>query len=318
MQFAAPVPVIWIAEFIGAEIIGNNTNAATGINEIHKVEKGDLVFVDHPKYYEQCINSAATFIIINKRADCPEGKALLLVENPFDAYCKIVDHFNPFTPTSKQISDTAVVGEGTFIYPNTFIGNGVTIGKNCTIYPNVTIMDNCIIGHHVIIQSGTVIGSDAFYYNTQKNREHWYKKMPSCGRVIIHDYAEIGAGCTIDRGVSNDTVIGQGTKFDNTVHIGHDTVIGKNCLFAAHVVVAGCVNIMDGVTLWGQVVVNKTLTIGENAVLLGRTGVSGNLEGNKTYWGAPAQEAGIVKRELVWIKRIPLLWDKVMKNTAAT
>lgn len=317
MQFAAPVPVSWIAEFIGAEIIGNNTNAATGINEIHKVEKGDLVFVDHPKYYEQCINSAATFIIINKRADCPEGKALLLVENPFDAYCKIVDHFNPFTPTSKHISDTAVVGEGTFIYPNTFIGNRVTIGKNCTIYPNVTIMDNCIIGDHVIIQSGTVIGSDAFYYNTQKNREHWYKKMPSCGRVIIQDYAEIGAGCTIDRGVSNDTIIGQGTKFDNTVHIGHDTVIGKNCLFAAHVVVAGCVNIMDGVTLWGQVVVNKTLTIGENAVLLGRTGVSGNLEGNKTYWGAPAQEAGIVKRELVWIKRIPLLWDKVMKNTAA-
>ena len=137
--------------------------------------------------------------------------------------------------------------------------------------------------------------------------------MPSCGRVIIEDFAEIGAGCTIDRGVSSDTVIGSGTKLDNTVHIGHDTLIGKNCLLAAHVLVAGCVDIKDGVTLWGQVVVNKTLTIGENAVLLGRAGVTATLEGNKTYWGTPAQEAGIAKRELVWIKRIPQLWEKVMK-----
>lgn len=314
MQFSAPVSITWLAQFIGAEIIGNDKTAATGINELHKVEKGDLVFVDHPKYYEQCINSAATFIIINKRWDCPEGKALLLVENPFEAYSKIVNHFNPFTPSSKQVSDSAVIGDGTFIYPNTFIGHNVQIGKNCIIYPNVTIMDNCIIGDHVVIESGTVIGCNAFYYNTKKDRENWYKKMPSCGRVIIEDFVELGAGCTIDRGVSNDTIIGQGTKFDNTVHIGHDTVIGKNCLFAAHVVVAGCVNVLDGVTLWGQVVVNKTLTIGENAVLLGRTGVSNNLEGNKTYWGAPAQEAGLVKRELVWIKRIPQLWEKVMNS----
>jgi len=318
MQFPAPVSITWIAEFINAELIGNNKNEATGINELHKVEKGDLVFVDHPKYYDTCINSAATFIIINKRTTCPDGKALLLVDNPFEAYCKIVRHFNPFTPSVKQVSDSAVIGEGSFIYPNTFIGHHVAVGKNCIIFPNVTIMDNCIIGDNVIIQSGTVIGCDAFYYNTKKDRENWYKKMPSCGRVIIEDFAEIGAGCTIDRGVSHDTIIGRGTKFDNTVHIGHDTVIGKNCLFAAHVVVAGCVNVKDGVTLWGQVVVNKTLTIGENAVLLGRTGVSNNLEGNKTYWGAPAQEAGIVKRELVWIKRIPQLWQKVMKENDPT
>lgn len=317
MQFPAPVSITWIAEFIKAELIGEKKNDATGINELHKVEKGDLVFVDHPKYYDTCINSAATFIIINKRMDCPEGKALLLVDNPFEAYCKIVNHFNPFTPSAKQISDSAVIGEGSFIYPNTFIGHQVRIGKNCIIFPNVTILDNCLIGDHVIIQSGTVIGSDAFYYNTKKDRVNWYKKMPSCGRVILEDSVEIGAGCTIDRGVSSDTIIGQGTKFDNTIHIGHDTVIGKNCLFAAHVVVAGCVTIKDGVTLWGQVVVNKTLTIGENAVLLGRTGVSNSLEGNKTYWGAPAQEAGIVKRELVWIKRIPQIWEKVMKAPTA-
>lgn len=312
MLFPAPVSITWIAEFINAQLVGNNHGEAIGINEIHKVEAGDLVFVDHPKYYEKCINSAATFIIINKETDFPEGKSLLITDNPFEAYCKIVNHFNPFTPSSKSISESAVVGEGTFIYPGSFIGNNVRIGKDCIIYPNVTIMDNCILGNNVLVQPGTVIGSDAYYYNTKKDRPHWYKKMPSGGRVVIEDQVEIGAGCTIDRGVSHDTIIGSGTKFDNTIHIGHDTVIGKNCLIGAHVVVAGYVNIEDGVTIWGQTVVNKTLTIGQNAVLLGRTGVSNNLEGDRTYWGAPAQDAGIVKRELVWIKRIPLLWEKVM------
>lgn len=312
MQFPSPVSLAWIAEFIDAKLIGNNSSAATGINEIHKVEKGDLVFVDHPKYYDKCLNSDASFIIINKETNVPEGKALLIVENPFEAYCKIVNHFRPFEPASKMISDTAIIGEGSFIYPGAFIGHHVMIGKNCIIHPNTSIMDHCVIGDNVVIQSGSVIGSDAFYYNSKKDRENWYKRMPSCGRVIIEDDVEIGSGCTIDRGVTHDTKIGQGTKFDNLIHIGHDTVVGKNCLFAANVVIAGVVTIEDGVTLWGQVIVNKTLTIGENAVLLGRTGVGSDLPGNKTYWGAPAQDAGVQRRELVWIKRIPELWEKVM------
>ena len=314
MQFPSPVSLQWIAEFINAKSVSNTDDFATGINEIHKVEKGDLVFVDHPKYYDKCLNSAASFIIINKETNVPEGKALLIVENPFDAYCKIVNHFRPFEPATKMISDLAVIGDGTFIYPGAFIGHHVRIGKNTIIHPNTSIMDHCIIGDNVTILPGTVIGSDAFYYNTKKNRELWYKKMPSCGRVIIEDDVEIGAGCTIDRGVSHDTKIGKGTKMDNMIHIGHDTVIGKNCLIAANVVIAGVVTIEDGVTLWGQVIINKTLTIGENAVLLGRTGVGSDLKGNKTYWGAPAQEAGLARRELVWIKRIPELWEKVMGN----
>jgi len=313
MQFPSPVSVQWLAEFVGAELVGNASGQATGINEIHKVEKGDLVFVDHPKYYDKCLKSDASFIIINNRdVVLPEGKALLVVENPFDAYSKIIQHFRPFEPALKMISDSAVIGEGSFIYPGAFIGHHVTIGKNCTIYPGVSILDHCILGDHVIVQSGTVIGSDAFYYNTKKDREVWYKRMISCGRVILEDYVEVGASCSIDRGVSHDTILGKGTKLDNQIHIGHDTVIGKNCLIAAHVTIAGAVNIGNGVTLWGQVVINKTLSIGDNAVLLGRTGVSSSIEGGKTYWGAPAEDAGVKRRELVWIKRIPELWEKVM------
>ncbi|MBK5269471.1 MAG: UDP-3-O-(3-hydroxymyristoyl)glucosamine N-acyltransferase, partial [Bacteroidia bacterium] len=199
MRFEKPVPIITIARLIGAKLLGNKNGNASGINEIHKVETGDLVFVDHPKYYDTCISSAASFIIIDTKTAFPEGKALLIVDDPFEAYLKIVNYFRPFTPSMKMISDTSLIGEGTVIMPNVYVGNHVTIGNNCIIHPNVTISDYCIIGNNVVIQSGTVIGSDAFYYNKKVNRDIHYKKMSSCGRVVIEDWVEIGAGCTIDR-----------------------------------------------------------------------------------------------------------------------
>jgi UDP-3-O-[3-hydroxymyristoyl] glucosamine N-acyltransferase len=312
MRFEKPVSVKWIAAFIDAEVVGNASASATGINEIHKVEVGDIVFVDHPKYYDKCLQSAATFIIINKKADCPEGKTLFIVNDPFEAYLKLVNYFRPFTPSLKPISDSAIIGEGTVVMPNTFIGNAVVIGKGCIIFPNVTILDHCIIGDNVTIQAGTVIGSDAFYYNKKTNRDIHYKKMNSCGRVVIEDFAEIGANCTIDRGVSGDTIIGAGTKIDNLVHIGHDTEIGKNCLFAAQVGIAGATTIEDEVILWGQVGVSKTLTIGKGATVLAQSGVKGSLDGGKTHFGYPAEDAREKMKEFVWIKRIPQLWEKVM------
>ncbi|NML19710.1 UDP-3-O-(3-hydroxymyristoyl)glucosamine N-acyltransferase [Pseudoflavitalea sp. G-6-1-2] len=311
MKFPSPVSLQWIADLIGAKLTGNTAASATGINEIHRVEPGDLVFVDHPKYYEKCINSAASFIIINKETSFPPEKALLITDQPFEAYQTIVKHFRPFVPSTNMISESAVIGEGSWIAPGTFIGNHVTIGTNCRIHPNVTIMDHCVIGNNVIIQSGTIIGSDAFYYNTKKDRDVWYKKMESGGRVVIEDDVELGAGCTIDRGVSHDTRIGRGTKMDNQVHIGHDSIIGPNCLFAAQVGVAGAVEIGSGVILWGQVGVSKTLTIGDNAVVLAQSGVPGNLEGGKIYLGTPTDDAMLKKKELIWIKRIPEIWEKL-------
>ena len=311
MRFSKPVPLSEIADLIGAEIIGDSNRTATGINEIHKVEEGDLVFVDHPKYYRKCIESAASFIIIDQKTPFPDHKNLLITDQPFEAYLKIVQHYRPFTPSLKPISDSAVIGEGTVIMPGTYIGNHVTIGKNSIIHPNVVILDHCIIGNNVIIQAGTIIGSDAFYYNKKTNRPVHYKKMLSCGRVIIDDDVEIGAACTVDRGVSGDTIIGGGTKLDNMVHIGHDSVIGKNCLFAAQVAIAGATTIEDGVILWGQVGVNKTLTIGKGAEVFAQSGVGGDLESGKKYFGSPAQEAKIKMKELVWIKRIPELWQKL-------
>jgi UDP-3-O-[3-hydroxymyristoyl] glucosamine N-acyltransferase len=276
------------------------------------VEKGDLVFVDHPKYYDTCINSEASFIIINKQTDIPEGKALLMTEDPFEAYQIIVNHFRPFHPSMKMISDTALIGEGTVVMPNAYIGNHVSIGRNCIIYPNVCILDHSVIGDDVIIQAATVIGSDAFYYNKKTNRDIHYRKMLSGGRVVIENSVEIGASCTIDRGVSGDTRIGAGTKMDNCVHIGHDTSVGRNCLFAAQVGIAGATTVEDNVTLWGQVGVSKTLTIGEGAVVYAQSGVKNSIDGGKVYFGSPVEDAREKMKELVWIKRIPQLWEKVM------
>lgn len=311
MKFDKPVSLTEIAALIGAELIGNTTASATGINEIHKVEEGDLVFVDHPKYYDKCIRSAASYIIINKKTDFPEQKALLVVDDPFEAYQKIVHHFRPFAPSMKPVSDTATIGKHTVIMPNAYIGNHVSIGDRCIIQPNVTILDHCIIGDDVIIQAGTVIGSDAFYYNKKTHRPIHYKKMASCGRVVIEDGVEIGAGCTIDRGVSGDTIIGAGTKMDNMIHIGHDTIVGKNCLFAAQVGIAGATTIEDNVVLWGQVGVSKTLTIGKDAVVYAQSGVKDSIPGGKVYFGSPVEDAREKMKEFVWIKRIPELWDKV-------
>ncbi|MES2881838.1 MAG: UDP-3-O-(3-hydroxymyristoyl)glucosamine N-acyltransferase [Bacteroidota bacterium] len=312
MRFQQPVAIKDIAELIGAEIFGNADAVATGINEIHMVQEGDLVFVDHPKYYQACIQSAATYIIINQKTEFPVNKSLLLVPDPFEAYLKIVAQFRPFEPLQKEVSASSSIGRNSVVMPGAIIGNHVTIGDDCIIYPNAVIMDYCVLGNRVIIQSNTVIGSDAFYYNKKTNRDVHFKKMTSCGRVVLHDFVEIGANCTIDRGVTGDTVIGAGTKLDNLIHIAHDVVIGKNCLMAACVAIGGASVIEDDVVLWGGVGITKTVTVGKGAEVMSCSVVFNNLAGGKKYLGYPAIDSMEKRREFVWVKRIPELWGKVM------
>jgi UDP-3-O-[3-hydroxymyristoyl] glucosamine N-acyltransferase len=310
MKFSSPQKLSDLATLTNSRLIGSD-NAVEGINEIHKVEKGDITFVDHPKYYDKALESAASFVIINKEVIVPIGKSLLYNEDPFSAYIKIVNRFRPFEPCSKNISDTATIGEGTIIQPGTFIGNHVRIGRNCIIHSNVSIYDYSEVGNNVVVHANTVIGADAFYF---KRRPTHYDKMYSCGRVLIHDDVEVGAGCTIDKGVSGDTVIGKGTKLDNHIHIGHDTVIGKNCLFAAQVGIAGVVTIEDDVILWGQVGVSKDLTIGKGAIVLAQSGIIKSLEQGKTYFGSPVQEAREKMKELALIKQLPEIIVKLKKE----
>ena len=311
MKFPSPATLDDLALLTGARSVKNTNELVTGINEIHKVEMGDITFVDHPKYYDKALTSAATFIIINKEIEAPEGKGLLIIEDPFSAYITIVKKYRTFRPASGSVSDSSLIGEGTILQPGVFVGEQVRIGKNCIIHSNVSIYDHCVIGDDVIIHANTVIGADAFYF---KRRLSGYDKMYSCGRVVIENNVEIGASCTIDKGVSGDTVIGEGTKIDNQVHVGHDTVVGKNCLLAAQVGIAGVVTIEDDVILWGQVGVQKDLTIGKGAVVLGQSGIPKSLEGGKTYFGSPVQEAREKMKELALVKQLPGLLEKLKRK----
>ena len=300
MKFNKSQTLQQIAKLINTDFIGDDNFEILGINEIHVVEKGDIVFVDHPKYYDKALNSAATTILINKKVACPEGKSLLISDDPFRDFNKITNHFNPFIASKVSISDSAVIGENTIIQPNVFIGNNVSIGENCVIHPNVAIYDNSVIGNNVTIHANTVLGADAFYY---KNRPEGFDKLISGGRVLLEDNVDLGASCTIDKGVSGDTTIGKGTKIDNQVHVGHDTKIGKKCLIASQTGIAGCVIIEDEVTIWGQVGTNSGITIGKGAVILGQTGVTKSVAGGKSYFGTPVSESREKLKEMAEIKR---------------
>jgi UDP-3-O-[3-hydroxymyristoyl] glucosamine N-acyltransferase len=308
MKFPKVYPLEQIAAIIGSEYVGDAQFPVHGMNEIHVVEPGDIVFVDHPKYYDKALQSAATIVLINKKVDCPEGKALLISDDPFRDFNILTRHFKPFQSSNTSISASAEIGEGTVIQPNTFVGNNVHIGKNCLIHSNVSIYDNTIIGDNVIIHAGTVLGADAFYY---KKRPEGFDQLLSGGRVIIEDNVGIGALCTIDKGVTGDTTIGAGTKMDNQVHVGHDTVIGKKCLIAAQTGIAGCVVIEDEVTLWGQVGTTSGITIGAKAIVMGQTGVTKSIEGGKVYFGTPVEESREKLKQMANVKRIPEILEKL-------
>jgi UDP-3-O-[3-hydroxymyristoyl] glucosamine N-acyltransferase len=299
MQFKQAQTLQSIANLLNCKYVGDASFPIAGINEIHRVEAGDIVFVDHPKYYDKALNSAATIVLINKEVECPEGKALIISENPFLDFNKITKHFKPvslFPETGKNsIHPTAQIAKGVHI------GENVSIGANTIINPNCVIYDETIIGENVIIHANCTLGSDAFYFQKREGR---FVKMHSCGKVVIEDDVELGANCTIDRGVSAITKIGKGSKLDNQIHIGHDTTLGENCLMAAQSAIAGCVTIGNNVTMWGQIAIASDVVIGDGAEILAKSGVNKNLEGDKRYFGTPAIEARQKMKEIAQLGRL--------------
>lgn len=308
MKFLNPITLSAISEMINCRFLGDGTQMITGINEIHKVEKGDIVFVDHPKYYDKALTSNADIIIINSEVEVPKGKGLIISDFPFDTFNQITKIFQAFQPLTDPIAKDIEIGKDSFIYPNATIGLNVKIGNNTIIHSGAVINSHSIIGDNVVIGPNSVIGFDAFYY---KKKETGYDRLNSCGRTIIKNNVEIGALSTIDRGVTGDTIIGEGTKIDNQVHIGHDTVIGAHCLFAANVGIAGCVTIKDHVTLWGQVGVVSDIVINEHVVVLGQSGVGNDLAPNKTYFGSPCGEARVKFREMAAFKKLPQIIERL-------
>ncbi|MCL4125926.1 UNVERIFIED_CONTAM: hypothetical protein GTU68_029605 [Idotea baltica] len=238
-----------IADILDGELVGNSNEEVSKLSKIEEGEKGSLTFLSNPKYNSYLYSTNASVAIINKNFILEKeiSTTLIKVEDAYKAFSKLLEFYNE-VKNNKQgreqphfISDSAKIGEneyigafsyieGTIIQPNVFIGNNVTIGKNCVIHPNVTIYDNSVLGDNVTIHANTVLGADAFYY---KKRPEGFDKLISGGRVVIENNVDLGASCTIDKGVTGDTTIKEGTKIDNQVHVGHDTVIGKKCLIAS-------------------------------------------------------------------------------------
>jgi UDP-3-O-[3-hydroxymyristoyl] glucosamine N-acyltransferase len=303
VKFDKPLPIADIARWIDAEILGDTGGKASGINEIHKVGRGDITFVDVEKYFERALSSQASFVIIDKKLkDIPKDKTLLVVGNPFQAYETIVRKYRPFTPLSFDgISKEAQIHRSTVIEPGAVIAHQVVIGKNCHIQTHAILMPYTYIGDNVIVQPSAVLSSDAFYF---KKTETGYTKWTSGGRVVLEDDVQIGSGCTINKGVSGDTVIGQGTKIDCLVHVGHGVVIGKNCLIAAQVGIGGKTIIGDNVTIYGQAGIIHNLIIGDGVTILAKSGVSKNLEAGGTYFGSPATDARSQYRQLATLRNL--------------
>ena len=323
MKFKNPIRLEDAAQLLGCTFVGPADHLVLGLNEIHRVEPGDLCFVDYHKYYDKALYSAATTILIDQEVSPPEGKGLLISDDPFRDFNKLSAHFQHQRPQDTAVDHSfedvtlgrnVVLGEevklgvGVQVGHNSVIGSDVTIGDYTIIHPNVTIYSHTDIGKHCTINAGAVIGSEAFYY---KKRDYGRDKMLSVGRTRLGDWVDIGAGCTIDRGVTAVTEIGDHTKLDNLVQVGHDTVIGKRCLIAAQVGIAGVVTIEDDVSLWGQVGVVQDLTIGKGANLLGKTGVMSSLEGGQSYGGMVADTARAFLRKEAAIKKLPDLLPRL-------
>ncbi|AZI40813.1 LpxD N-terminal domain-containing protein [Epilithonimonas vandammei] len=299
MTFNQPQTLKTIAEIIGAKYIGNESFPVLGSNEIHMVRPGDIVFVNHPKYYDKALKSAATVILIDKEVDSPAGKALLVSDDPFRDFNRINTHFTRISNFKEELHDLEV-GDGTFIHPSVVIGNDVKIGKNAHIFPNVVLGDRTVIGDNVVIQANTVIGGDAFYYRKLNGN---FDRMISVGNVVIENNVEIGNCCTIDRGVTASTTIGEGSILDNQIQIGHDTVVGKRCLIASQTGIAGCCIIEDEVTIWGQVGMASGVRVEKGTVLLAKAGVNRNLK-KGTYFGPIAEEFREYLRKEVKLKNL--------------
>ena len=312
MVLEKPFSAKEIAQIIGndVKIFGDENSMVKGLNEIHMVIPGDITFVDHPKYYTKALESNASFVIINVMPENTYGKTLFISSDPFRDYVKLVKHFRVFIPQDCFVHPETKIGEGTIIQPGVFIGRNVTIGKNCIIHSNVSIYDHTNIGDNVIIQANCVIGGEAFYF---KRRDTYWDKLESCGSTEIGNNVEIGALCTIDKGVSGATVIGDGCKLDNHIQVGHDTVIGKNVLVGAHSAIAGVTVIEDDCIIWSKVAINKDLVVGKGTVLLATSAIDKSVEPGKVLFGVPAIDARRKWKEIAALRVLPEALDDLEK-----
>ena len=320
-----------IAQMVGGELIGEGSVHIHGCSGIDDAKTGDITFIASEKYAPLAQKSNASVFLIPRQMALIEGyltgKSFIRVDNPSFSFTTVLNHFindrpsvhptgiNPTAIIAQDavigknvaigaytiVESRAVIGDGTIIYGHCYIGHGSRVGGQCLIYPNVVLRDDITIGERVVIHSGTVIGCDGYGYVTVDGR---HVKIPQIGTVIIENDVEIGANVTIDRARFDKTVVGEGTKIDNLVHIAHNVIIGKHCLIVAQVGISGSSKIGNYVILAGQVGIVGHLTIGDGAIITAQSGVSKSIKAGEQVFGTPCQPLRQAFRNNAHIQRL--------------
>ena len=323
-----------ISEIIDGSLEGDPSAVVRDVAEIQNANSGEITFLGNPKYERYVDQTEAEAIIVDQNYS-GSYKNLIRVNNVNLAFSKMLEHFRPSNKKpepkifeSAFISEDAILGVNIYIGPNvvihqdaiiengavimanSYIGAGSRIGSESIINAGVNIYSNCTIGENVIIHSGTVIGSDGYgYTRTEKGID----KIPQKGGVTIENNVEIGANCTIDRGTISNTKIGEGTKLDNLIQLGHNVEIGRNCFIVAQTGIAGSTKVEDGVTIAGQVGINGHIKIGKGAKIAAKSGITKDVQPGTTMFWYPAREQSQARKDIVNIRRIAKLKDRIKK-----
>jgi UDP-3-O-[3-hydroxymyristoyl] glucosamine N-acyltransferase len=298
-----------LADLVGGYVSGDPSTAVFGVAALDSAGPGQISFLTNPKYQDKLTGCRAGAIIVHPSLEGAVDIPLLLVENPYLAFAKILDFFSEPVPVYRGvqagahvdpqalieenvniapgcvISAGARIGRGSSLQPNVVIGGNAVIGEDCLLHANVTVRENCVLGNRVIVQPGAVIGSDGFGFAPDGQG---YYKIPQVGHVIIGDDVEIGACSCIDRGTLGVTHIASGVKVDNLVQIGHNVKIGENCIIVSQVGISGSTVIGSHCTFGGQAATAGHLQIGDNVTLAARGGITKNVEGDQVLAGLPA------------------------------
>jgi len=326
-----------IADILEGEVVGNPNEEVSKLSKIEEGEKGSLTFLSNSKYNPFLYTTNASVTIVNK-AFKPEKEistTLIKVENAYKSFSKLLEFYNEvknnktgreaphFIADSAKIGDNEYVGAFSYIgenvaignnvkiYPNCYIGDNTVIGDNCVIFSGVKIYSETLIGNHCKIHSGCVIGSDGFGF--APNRDGEYIAIPQIGNVIIEDYVDIGSASTIDRATLGSTIIRQGVKLDNQIHIAHNVEIGRNTVIAAQTGIAGSTKIGENCMIGGQVGFAGHLTIGNNVKIQGQSGVTRSLKDGEKVQGSPAMTYSDYSKSYVYFRNFPKIAASVNK-----
>ncbi len=328
-----------LTQLVGGKLLrGCEEAVLTNFAALDQADSSCVSFFGNAKYKDQLASTGAGLVLVPvAEVEVPETAALVLVENPILAFDTIVKSFGVRPPaflsgvhedasvdpdaildrskvsvlSNATILSGASIGSGTRIGPGAVVGENASIGEGCEIGPNVTIREGCIIGDRVILHAGVVVGGDGFGFEFVEGR---HQKVEQLGIVRIENDVEIGASTTIDRARFGETVIGEGTKIDNQVQIGHNVIIGKHCIIVAQTGISGSTRIGDYVTLAAQCGIAGHLTIADRVTCGGRSGVIASItEPGGTYFGYPARPLKDDRRESMRVKQLGSLLKRVKK-----